>query len=287
MSRKPSATPGGGGSGGKKAQHQVPGQSSLFSFFSKAKSPAPAAATPAARPKEEPPAPGTATTSSSSSPSPSLSQEEGHDSPQVDPTPTKENAPPPCIAPSSSPGRRDPPASTKAETKAEPMFGSNVVGRRIEVYWPDDEEYYRGKVTHFLIATGKHRIKYDDGEMEDLSLTQETYRWLDDEGSGGERKEVDQGMDSPPGAAPVPEDEDEEEEDDGVISRSSMGQSKKRRVITQDCDDESEEEELDLGEGGGASSSSSLLKRKDTATPRPPKDDRPATGGGSSGKKAR
>ena len=42
------------------------------------------------------------------------------------------------------------------------------VGDEIEVFWPLDGQYYPGSVSEYSEDTGKHRIDYDDGEVENL-----------------------------------------------------------------------------------------------------------------------
>jgi len=61
---------------------------------------------------------------------------------------------------------------------------SKDYGRRVEVWWADDEVYYAGTVTGYLAATQRHTILYDDGISEKLNLNEERYRWLDDIGGG-------------------------------------------------------------------------------------------------------
>lgn len=46
----------------------------------------------------------------------------------------------------------------------------------IEVWWPDDKKYYPGTVG-LVLPSGKHRIFYTDGEVEDLSLSKEQWRF--------------------------------------------------------------------------------------------------------------
>ena len=43
---------------------------------------------------------------------------------------------------------------------------------KIEVYWTLDDQYYPGSVSEFAVATGKHRIAYDDGQVENLQMDQ-------------------------------------------------------------------------------------------------------------------
>lgn len=51
------------------------------------------------------------------------------------------------------------------------------VGDRLEIYWPHDDKYYSGKVVA-LLPREHHRIEYDDGEYENLILSDEKWRAL-------------------------------------------------------------------------------------------------------------
>lgn len=50
------------------------------------------------------------------------------------------------------------------------------LGDEIEVWWPYDRQYYQGVVAA-LLANGHHRIHYDDGEVEELQLSTEQWRF--------------------------------------------------------------------------------------------------------------
>ncbi|KAK9814438.1 hypothetical protein WJX72_005888 [[Myrmecia] bisecta] len=66
-------------------------------------------------------------------------------------------------------------AAEGAVAQVQAGTGAELVGRRIRVYWPDDNRHYPGRVIRFNAATGKHFIQYDDGDTEDLDLQRE--RW--------------------------------------------------------------------------------------------------------------
>ena len=57
------------------------------------------------------------------------------------------------------------------------LSGTEVVGRRIEVLWPLDEEWYVAMVTGYSHATGQHEVHYlDDDVVEQLDLAKEEWR---------------------------------------------------------------------------------------------------------------
>ncbi|XP_020698156.2 DNA mismatch repair protein MSH6-like [Dendrobium catenatum] len=58
-------------------------------------------------------------------------------------------------------------------------YSSEVVGKRIRVYWPLDKSWYEGHVRSFDEASGKHVIQYDDGEEEFLDMEKEKIEWVE------------------------------------------------------------------------------------------------------------
>ncbi|KAG9456305.1 hypothetical protein H6P81_000813 [Aristolochia fimbriata] len=73
--------------------------------------------------------------------------------------------------------------SMAEEEGSEPVLDANIVGSKIEVWWPDDEEYYRGIVASYDSVEKKHKVKYDDGDEEILLLKEEKFNFVtsDDE----------------------------------------------------------------------------------------------------------
>ncbi|KAE9586919.1 hypothetical protein Lalb_Chr23g0268251 [Lupinus albus] len=55
-------------------------------------------------------------------------------------------------------------------------YGENLVGLRIEVWWPDDREFYKGVIDSFDLVNKKHKVNYDDGEVEILHLRKEKWK---------------------------------------------------------------------------------------------------------------
>lgn len=51
-----------------------------------------------------------------------------------------------------------------------------ATGDCIEVFWPDDDTYYAGRVTEFNEARCRHRVEYFDGDIEELDLRDEKWR---------------------------------------------------------------------------------------------------------------
>jgi hypothetical protein len=55
-----------------------------------------------------------------------------------------------------------------------------LVGKKIEVWWTSDCEWYSGTLTTWNESTKKFLITYDDGDREWIDLTKDKYRVLGD-----------------------------------------------------------------------------------------------------------
>ncbi|XP_019167489.1 PREDICTED: uncharacterized protein LOC109163184 [Ipomoea nil] len=60
-----------------------------------------------------------------------------------------------------------------AEIKA--SHGEELVGAKIRVWWPMDQEFYEGEVSSFDPVKKRHKVVYADGDIEKLNLAKE--RW--------------------------------------------------------------------------------------------------------------
>lgn len=63
--------------------------------------------------------------------------------------------------------------TTKADTETLKSDSHDLVGKRIKVFWRDDDNWYAGKVVDFSNVDGKHLVHYDDGDREKLVLSNE------------------------------------------------------------------------------------------------------------------
>lgn len=82
------------------------------------------------------------------------------------------------------------------------------LGDRVEIYWPKMKQYYPGMVT-LKTRSGKHRVEYDDGDVEVLRMEKEKWRFCNESaeriaiyilGSMKERKTDDQSNNPSPEA---------------------------------------------------------------------------------------
>uniref|UniRef100_A0A0D3F7J4 Tudor domain-containing protein n=1 Tax=Oryza barthii TaxID=65489 RepID=A0A0D3F7J4_9ORYZ len=58
---------------------------------------------------------------------------------------------------------------------------ASLVGARIQVWWPDDKKFYKGIVDSFDTASKRHKIAYDDGDVEVLLLRDEKWEFVSEE----------------------------------------------------------------------------------------------------------
>ncbi|KAK9683694.1 hypothetical protein RND81_10G158600 [Saponaria officinalis] len=56
------------------------------------------------------------------------------------------------------------------------VYGKELVGLAVKVWWPDDNEYYEGVIESFDAVKKKHKVSYTDGDVEILNLKEE--KWM-------------------------------------------------------------------------------------------------------------
>lgn len=71
--------------------------------------------------------------------------------------------------------------SPKAKVEDEDEAAANeLVGCRIRVWWPMDKKFYKGTVQSYQASKKRHKVVYDDGDMENLKLEDERWEKLKD-----------------------------------------------------------------------------------------------------------
>ncbi|KAJ0984877.1 hypothetical protein J5N97_003233 [Dioscorea zingiberensis] len=64
-------------------------------------------------------------------------------------------------------------------------LGEELVGSKVKVWWPDDNEFYGGIIDSFNPVTKQHTVLYDDGDVEVLFLKDEQWKLI---GSGSAKE---------------------------------------------------------------------------------------------------
>ncbi|XP_074287060.1 sister chromatid cohesion protein PDS5 homolog C-like isoform X2 [Silene latifolia] len=74
-----------------------------------------------------------------------------------------------------SSSKRKRPSEEKAHQKK--VYGPELVGSKVEVWWPDDRKFYKGVVKAFDADEMEHKVFYDDGDVEMLNLKNERWKF--------------------------------------------------------------------------------------------------------------
>ncbi|XP_042476035.1 DNA mismatch repair protein MSH6 [Macadamia integrifolia] len=105
-------------------------------------------------------------------------------SPSSTPTttpPTKQKKPLLVIGPSTNLSPPTPsPHVLKTPDSGKKLYGEEVVGKKIKIYWPLDKCWYEGCVKSFDMLSCKHLVQYDDAEEEALDLLKEKIEWVEE-----------------------------------------------------------------------------------------------------------
>uniref|UniRef100_A0A1D1YV29 Sister chromatid cohesion protein PDS5 B-B n=2 Tax=Anthurium amnicola TaxID=1678845 RepID=A0A1D1YV29_9ARAE len=100
----------------------------------------------------------------------------------------------------------------------ERKYDESLVGAKIKVWWPDDEQFYPGVIDSYDPVSMKHKVLYVDGDEEVLLLKDEVFRFL----KGDEEDEEKEGL-TPMAASEMSRKR---------AKASSSSSSKKSRVVT-------------------------------------------------------
>ncbi|KAK7396957.1 hypothetical protein VNO78_18120 [Psophocarpus tetragonolobus] len=173
--------------------------------------------------------------------------------PNPSPSPSPSPSPTPVTPSPLNPKRLKPllvvGASTSPPSASPSLYGQEVVGRRIKVYWPLDDAWYEGSVKSFDSLSSKHVICYDDGEEESLDLSKENIQWFL-ESSSKNLKRLRRGV---PAVRKMVIDDEEveeqnnkgEEEDDDNNGDDSNDEDWGNNAVLEDAGDADEDTDLE------------------------------------------
>ncbi|CAN8312284.1 unnamed protein product [Cochlearia groenlandica] len=92
--------------------------------------------------------------------------------------------------PQSSQNKKKNSRSTTPSTESK-SFGVELVGKRVNVWWPIDKIYYEGVIESYSSRKKMHKVLYSDGEAEELNLKTERWEIIEDKSSDNEDKKID------------------------------------------------------------------------------------------------
>ncbi|KAK4853751.1 hypothetical protein QYF36_013965 [Acer negundo] len=129
--------------------------------------------------------------------------------------------------------RKRTPGNEKASNTED--FGEILVGSKVKVWWPKDQQFYDGVIDSFDPTKKRHKVLYNDGDEEILNLKRERWELI------GEDSESDE----------------EQTTDVGSHDASEMPSKKKRSKISSDLTTKQGKMDNSPKRDGGASSSKS------------------------------
>ncbi len=141
--------------------------------------------------------------------------------------------------------------TSKSRSKQEELLAAVRVGSKLSVYWPNDKEYYTARVTaKKRVPSGNGTsnvvtLLYDDGEVENLDLTNESFKILSDSDAQTQSQGPTVSQVSDESVSDKSQDHDQ---DDSKCNPPRQGKAKKsasgkKRLILEDSDEEFEFED--------------------------------------------
>jgi sister-chromatid-cohesion protein PDS5 len=81
----------------------------------------------------------------------------------------------------------------KCSTKENKLVNDELIGCRIEVWWPMDKRFYEGTVKSYDSTKQRHVILYEDGDVEVLNLKKEQWELIDTGGKTAKKSRTSKG----------------------------------------------------------------------------------------------
>ncbi|KAL3843993.1 hypothetical protein ACJIZ3_001396 [Penstemon smallii] len=85
--------------------------------------------------------------------------------------------------------RKRTPAKYKASKSTD--YGEKLVGSKVRVWWPDDQAFYEGVIASFNSMRKRHKVFYNDGDVEELNLRKELWELVRDDPVSDEGETVE------------------------------------------------------------------------------------------------
>ncbi|KAK3211330.1 hypothetical protein Dsin_016036 [Dipteronia sinensis] len=72
-------------------------------------------------------------------------------------------------------------------------FGDILVGSKVKVWWPKDQQFYDGVIDSFDPTKKRHKVLYNDGDEEILNLKRERWEFIGEDSESDEEQTTDVG----------------------------------------------------------------------------------------------
>ncbi|CAN1164926.1 Sister chromatid cohesion protein PDS5 homolog C [Linum perenne] len=72
-------------------------------------------------------------------------------------------------------------SSEKGAASEGKVYGEDIVGSKVRVWWPQDRKFYEGKVHSYDSIKKKHKVIYDDDDEENLNMAKQKFEFIPDE----------------------------------------------------------------------------------------------------------
>ncbi|CAI0415316.1 unnamed protein product [Linum tenue] len=90
----------------------------------------------------------------------------------------------------SSKRKRDVGKSAEKEVASDAKgYGDEIVGSRVQVYWPQDRKFYMGTVQSYDATKKKHVVVYDDGDEEILNMKRQKFKFINSESGASDSED--------------------------------------------------------------------------------------------------
>ncbi|CAI9092625.1 OLC1v1027919C2 [Oldenlandia corymbosa var. corymbosa] len=127
-----------------------------------------------------------------------------------------------------TPSKRKPAASQQKVT-GNVTYDDSLVGSKVKVWWPQDRAYYDGVIESFDSAKKKHKVVYNDGDVETLNLKRERWEIINDDSVSSEGHASEETA-SVEAASPLPKRERAKTDPEVSVKRGKAEASPKSKL---------------------------------------------------------
>ncbi|XP_010441422.1 PREDICTED: sister chromatid cohesion protein PDS5 homolog A isoform X6 [Camelina sativa] len=120
----------------------------------------------------------------------------------------------------------------KCSTNESKLANDELIGCRIEVWWPMDKRFYEGTVKSYDSTKQRHVILYEDGDVEVLNLDKERWELIDTGGKPAKKSRTSKGSSNKKRSSESkPKNSDGLQRDDDPITTTPKGKRTPKRNL--------------------------------------------------------